>query len=78
MCKRINQYVENGRVNTSTTGFPQGGRPNFDVKIESPAFGQHRSTMLTVDVGFEMEFDGRQARTLYDVLERHFKQVDKY
>lgn len=77
MCKRIKQNTSNRRVKTFTTGQPRGDRPNFDVSISSPADGQHRATELRLDF-FQggkrrrLTFDGRQARTLNEVLNRHF------
>lgn len=77
MCKRIKQNYNNGRANTFTTGQPRGDRPNFDVSVSSPSNGQHRSTELRLDF-FQggkrrrLTFDGRQARTLHEVLDRHF------
>jgi hypothetical protein len=80
MSKRINQQFENGRVNTFTTGNPRGSLPNFDVSISSPANGQHRPTELSFDFeqgGRRRKFtlNGRNSRTLYEVLSRHFSEV---
>jgi hypothetical protein len=82
MCKRINQTFESGKITTFTTGNPQGSLPNFDVTISSPAHGQHRSTDMTIE--FEqggrrrrLSFNGRNARTLYEVLSRHFEEVSR-
>lgn len=81
MSKRIKQNFDNGMVNTFTKGTPRGNLPNFDVSISSPANGQHRPTELTIS--FEqsgrrrnLNFSGRNSRTLYEVLSRHFNKVD--
>lgn len=77
MCKRIKQDFFDGKVNTFTTGQPRGGLPNFDVSVLSPSHGQHRATELRLDFvrngrRQRLDFDGRQARTLFEVLSRHF------
>ena len=83
MCKRINQNIKNGKIRTFTTGTPQGTLPNFDVSItsgESPR--SHRRTELKLDFmndnGKRSRFtlNGRNARTLYEVLSRHFSEFD--
>lgn len=80
--KRIEQRESRGRVITNTTGNPEGTRPNFDVIVNSPANGQHRPSFMNVEVQNEngsfisFQFDGRQTRTLYEVLFRHFERVD--
>lgn len=81
MSKRINQRFENNSVNTYTTGTPRGNLPNFDVMVTSYSQSQHRPTTLSLDFEqkgkkYNFDFDGRNARTLYEVLTRHFEQVD--
>jgi len=81
MSKRINQNTESGSVNTFTTGTPRGSLPNFDVNITSPDSGRHRPTELSINYEQNgrrrtVSFDGRNARTLYEVLVRHFDVVD--
>ncbi len=81
MSKRIKQNYTDRSVNTFTTGQPRGSLPNFDVSITTPDKSQHRPTELHLDF-FQggkrrrLNFDGRQARTLHEVLNRHFSQVD--
>lgn len=81
MGKRIKQTFNNGRVSTFTTGTARGNLPNFDVSIISPANGQHRKTEFDVSTyqsGKRRKFrlNGRQARTVYEVLSRHFNEID--
>ncbi len=79
MSKRITQRVNtNGFVETRTTGVPQGDRPNFDVEVVSPPSHYHQATTATVRFGNnELRLDGRQARTLSEVLSRHFEEMDR-
>lgn len=78
MCKRIKQNLNNKMAKTFTTGQPQGNLPNFDVSLTTPSNGQHRPTELRLDFvqggkRRRLTFDGRQARTLHEVLNRHFE-----
>ena len=81
MSKRIKQNFVDRRVTTFTTGTPRGNLPNFDVSITSPEnVSQHRPTELTLKFvsggkNRTLVFDGRQSRTLYEVLSRHFEQL---
>ena len=78
MSKKINQNKSsNGTVTTYTTGSPRGDLPNFDVQITSPPRRFKEPTEMTVSIGslFSIKLDGRQARTLNEVLNRHFKKV---
>ena len=78
MCKRINQKRNsNGTIKTFTTGRPEGSLPNFDVNITSPPRHFKEPTEMTFSVGNKLSItlDGRQARTLNEVLNRHFEKV---
>ena len=74
MSKRIKQSVDNGNVHTQTSGNPRGSLPNFDVEIFSPATSNKKGAEMTVN--FEgrrpIRFDGRQIKTVFEVLARHF------
>ncbi len=78
MSKRIKQQIESGNVRTLTTGTPRGNLPNFDVEVFSPAISNKKSAEMTVK--FEgkraINFDGRQIKTLFDVLTRHFDEFE--
>lgn len=81
MSKRIKQEYNSRNVQTFTSGQPRGKLPNFDVSIVSYNKDQHLPTELRLDF-FQggkrrrQSFDGRQARTLFEVLSRHFNQID--
>lgn len=79
MSKRIKQKNVNGTVVTRTTGDPRGTLPNFDVSVVSHPRQSKKATEMTVDLDcVEVSLDGRQARTLYEVLSRHFEEVDQF
>jgi len=82
ICTRIDR---NGRLRTETAGRDSG----FDVSISTDT--RNNSTKVFIDEtgrtsggfgksGAVLSLDGRQARTLYRVLRRHFaaqgKQID--
>lgn len=80
MSKRINQRInQNGTINTFTNGRTEGNLPNFDVFVETPPRNFKKSTEMLVSIGngLTLNLDGRQARTLNEVLSRHFDQVDQ-
>jgi len=82
MSKRINQRnLSNGTVVTRTGGDPRGTLPNFDVRVVSPPRHFKKPTSMIVEYEdfngtYELELDGRQARTLYRVLSEHFDELD--
>ena len=79
MSKKIRQRIDgNGTVSTFTTGHPRGYAGNFDVAITSPPRHFKKSTEMTVEFGdgSYLQLDGRQARTLSEVLSRHFEEVE--
>jgi hypothetical protein len=78
MSRKIKQNKRsNGTVRTFTTGKVEGKLPNFDVEVTSPPRRFKESTEMSITIGDKFSFvlDGRQARTLNEVLSRHFDQV---
>lgn len=78
MSKRIRQNTDNGNVFTRTTGTPRGSFPNFDVEVFSPSAVSKKGAEMTIQ--FEgknaINFDGRQIKTLYNVLSKHFNEFE--
>jgi hypothetical protein len=78
MSKKIRQNDFGNRVRTFTTGRPEGDRPDFNVFMESsPRYYKKGAELVIEHNGEEFEFDGRHARTIYDVLSRHYEAVDQ-
>lgn len=77
--KRITQKVlENGAVLTKTVGEPEGELTDFNVSLLSQPVTHKKATEFTVEMdgGVSLRLDGRRAKTLREVLNRHFERVD--
>jgi len=84
MSKRLRQTTQNdGTFVTRTSGQPRGNMPSFDVEVRSAPSAHKKGTELTVRFRNERDgkqyrvtFNGRQARTLREVLDRHFSEQE--
>lgn len=81
MSKRIKQTISENRIDTYTTGNPRGNLPNFDVNVTSfnPEFKKATEFNISYFQSGKRrvaKLDGRQARTIYDILDRHFAELD--
>lgn len=77
--KRIEQKVmDDGTVSTRTRGTPQGDLTNFDVSLTTRPTHHKKATEFVVELSehVKLELTGRQAKTLREVLNRHFETVD--
>lgn len=77
--KRITQKVlDNGAVLTRTVGEPEGELTNFNVSLLTQPPTHKKATEFTVEMdgGLCLKLDGRRARTLREVLNRHFDAVE--
>ncbi len=82
MSKRLQQRErEDGTVVTRTSGQPRGDMPSFDVEVATPPRRSKKGTELAIRFRnndgrqFRLTLNGRQARTLREVLDRHFDRV---
>lgn len=76
--KRIQQKVkDNGTVETYTQGNPQGSLDSFDVRLVTSPTHHKQATEFVLELAdsVTLQLDGRKARTLLEVLNRHYDAV---
>ncbi len=68
-----NRVQRNGRLRTETARRDSG----LAASVTTDQRNNATKLSITTDEGFVVRFDGRQARTLFRLLARHYDYTDK-